>query len=183
MCRISVSFNSRQNNRPVLIRVFLRSTDSNSTVTQSIFVNSLDILNFKGNILNSISMINQMFIHYLTRVFVVNRAKDKNSPFVIFNSMMSHSSFSSFKTLVGIILKSKSTCVVSRSLLGIPNPESQMVYIIEKVPKRSIFPNGGRCPFSYISDLDNNMIKLQLISIESSSYKLLIRKIKQTAMR
>lgn len=116
----------------------------------SIFINCPWILNSKSYILNSISMLYQMIVHFLRRISMINRAEHKSSSLMVPNNMTSNRSFSCFKSPICKIAKSKSGCIIRGSLFRVPNPKGKMVWILYELPKARIWPNGGGCFTTYM---------------------------------
>lgn len=111
----------------VFVFQFSRGKDRYSAIFHSKVVNSFGVFNRKSNVPNTISMLNKMSVHIFVGVLLINRAEDKDWAFSILNNMTGNTSFTSFKSFVGKIVKTKSTGVERGGLFGVTNPECDVI--------------------------------------------------------
>lgn len=72
MCCLAISAYSRQHNCSILILQHSGRHNRHSATLNSKLINSLRVLNRKRNIPNPITMLNQMMIHLLIRILLIN---------------------------------------------------------------------------------------------------------------
>ena len=123
---VSVGLDGCDDNGSVLVGKLAGRRNRNPAVSSGVFVDGLSVLDIKGNIFDSITMINKVAVHLLGAVLVVHRAKAESCALVVPDHMACNLSLSILKPLVGQILEAKSGGIVSSSLLTVSDPEGEM---------------------------------------------------------
>jgi hypothetical protein len=140
---ITIGFNWSQNNNTIFIWNLIRFSNWNSSIVNCILISGSGILNLKSNILNSISVIDKMVIHLFRWCILIDRTKNKSSTLVVSNNVARNLSIASLQAFVSEVVKSKPWSVVRSCLFGVSYPESDMIYIINILPKANILPKLG----------------------------------------
>lgn len=109
-------------------------------------VDSLTVLDVKADVFDTVTVCDQMRVHLLATVLVVDRRKDEGGSLVVSNHMTNNFPLSGFKSPVSKVLEAESGCVVRSGLLGISDPKCNMAYMMKVVPKLRILPKAGRGP-------------------------------------
>lgn len=91
---ISISKNGWENDWAVSIFMLGGRWDRYCSSFDGSFIDGFAVLNLNGNISDSISMIDEMLIHCLAGIFVVDRLKDEYCAFLVSDNVAGHSSFS-----------------------------------------------------------------------------------------
>jgi hypothetical protein len=95
-------------------------------------------------------MLDEMLVHLLAGISVVDGAEYESGSSIIPNDMAGDGSITCFQSLIGEVIKPKSGGVVRGSLLGISDPIGDVICIGNIVPKASIFPKTGSILADYM---------------------------------
>lgn len=139
MSCITISFYGRTNYITIGVLNLEWSMYWCCTIFNWVLINGSCIIDRESYISHSISMLNNVLIHCLTRVLVVNWTKNKDSPFMILDSMMSNFSLTCFKTFICEVFETKSWCIERCCLLSITDPEGNVIYINNEFTKTKDF--------------------------------------------
>lgn len=71
-------------------------------------------------------MLDQMFVHVLVAVLVVDRAESEGSTFLVPHNVSSDLPLPCLETFVGQVLKTESGGIVSSSLFRVPDPKGKV---------------------------------------------------------
>ena len=124
---VSVSLDGRKDNSSIFVRQLIGSSDRYAAIGDGVLVNGSRVLHSECDVFDSITMLNQVFVHLLRGIAVVHRAEDKSGSFMIPDHVAGNGPISGFKSLIGQILEAEPGSIVRGSLFGVAYPEGNMV--------------------------------------------------------
>lgn len=127
MSCITIGSYSGDDDCTVLILEFSGTWNWDSSSFDSEIIDCSWVLNSECDISDTVTMLNQMMIHFLIGVLLIHWAEYKDSSICVLDCMIGDSSLSSFESLIGEIVESKSTSVEWCSLFGVTDPECDMI--------------------------------------------------------
>lgn len=125
---LSVCSDWRNYHCSILVLKLCWSSYWNGSTFDGKVINSFWVLDCESNVSHTITMLDQMTVHFIVGILLIDWTKNEDWPFGILDDMAGNCSFSSFKSFVGQILKTESACVEWCSLLCVSYPKSDMVW-------------------------------------------------------
>lgn len=101
--------------------------DWNSSALNGKVINSFWVLDCKSYVSHTVTMLDQMSVHFIVWILLVDWTKNENWSFSVLDDMTGNSSLSSFESFVGQILKTESAGVEWCSLFCVSHPKGDMV--------------------------------------------------------
>ena len=127
MCGFSIGSYCGDDDCSVLILEFGGAHNWDGSSFNSEVIDRSRIFNSEGDISDTVTMFDEMMIHFFIGVLMIDWAEYEDGSICVFDCMIGDSSLSSFETFIGKIVKSKSTGVEWCSLFGVTHPESYMI--------------------------------------------------------
>lgn len=124
--RVTVGANRSHHDRAMLILEGLRLSDRSSATLDGLLVDARGIIDMEGNVLDAITVLRVMGIEFLVACGIERRS-ERELDLAIMDNMGGPLSVASLEASVGKILEAEACTVEGSGLLGITNPEGNVI--------------------------------------------------------
>lgn len=124
--RVPVGPDGSHDNGSVLVGELAGRRDGDSAVGGRVLVDGLGVLDVEGDVLDSVSMVNKVLVHFFGTVLVVDRAETESGSLVVPDHVAGDLSLPVFKALVGEVFEPEAGGVVGGRLFGVSDPEGEV---------------------------------------------------------